>query len=291
MPRGVEGTNVYDFYLWPDGSFLAAFFDRETLALSWYPHDKTPSAISPVLRALNESAFFVKGVVPYSLGEHDERRGRLPPERPAPHDVRVSDLEEFPDPLRSALVITIEPITYQPDLHAAAVQEQIEYLIRLAFNGAHLPVDGEDGVGHFVWLNVSESLLQEWKRRKFPATVLAEDFFNRLNERIEAASAPLVKEFANYLTTLKDHTTGSLEGNQRIATLIQETADALRVAIACMKCGEPSRFRCSRSETIPTGAFVCAHDRQTHGGTPEIPELKLTEPMTDRRKVKPADKN
>jgi len=105
-----------------------------------------------------------------------------------------------------------------------------------------------------------------------------------LREIENALQAPRLS-FEALLRSVEGRNYESLEANQRIASLIQETADRLRLAFVCTRCGEPARFRCSQAATAKTGMFTFSHGRQTHTGTTTIPRLQTTQAAKDGRKT------
>lgn len=112
----------------------------------------------------------------------------------------------------------------------------------------------------------------------------------RRNEEIDNALEPITASFQRVTLDLEGRNFESLEANQRVAQVIQDTADRLRVAFSCPKCGEPARFRCSAAATAKTGMFVFSHGRQTHGGGTKIPKLVVVDAPEDGRKTEIPDK-
>ena len=109
-----------------------------------------------------------------------------------------------------------------------------------------------------------------------PDTVEAALFILRQrNDEIAAALDPIASAFQRDILALEGKNFESLEGNQQVAQVIQETADKLRVAFSCTKCGEPARFRCAKNASMKTGMFTFAHSVGTHTGTGTIPKLQL----------------
>jgi hypothetical protein len=116
----------------------------------------------------------------------------------------------------------------------------------------------------------------------FPAEAEA---IAELNAEIKAVLNPIQEKFQAFLLTLEGKTSENFEANEALAILIQETADALRVAFACPKpgCGAASRFRCALVGTSKTGVFSFCHKQKTHGGSSAVPRLTLT-PIQPRLK-------
>ncbi len=102
-------------------------------------------------------------------------------------------------------------------------------------------------------------------------------------DRIDTLLNPMRQEFQEWLLTLEGTNENSLEANHRLAALIQENADALRIAFRCTRCEQPARFKCVSNRTMKTGMFTFAHSGGTHTGTAKIPKLLLTEPAPDGR--------
>lgn len=95
------------------------------------------------------------------------------------------------------------------------------------------------------------------------------------NDEIDTALEPIAASFQRDLLILEGRNFESLEANQQVAQLIQDTADRLRVAFSCPKCGESARFRCAKNASMKNGMFTFAHSVGTHTGTATIPKLTL----------------
>jgi len=140
-----------------------------------------------------------------------------------------------------------------------------------------------------VSVSGSATLRAAWFRRTFPRVGGQLDALARLNEGIDEAHLPIVEEFKELLKSLEKENFGSLEANQRIASLVQDTANRLQVAFLCPRCNEPARFKCVPDGTVKTGVFTFGHARGNHTATTKIPPLTLTKPAPDRRRTQSAE--
>ena len=97
-----------------------------------------------------------------------------------------------------------------------------------------------------------------------------------IKERLEA----VVTLFHSRLAELVGFSCDNFEQNQKLARMIQETAQKLGVLFVCTKegCGRPGLFRCAKPAGSEKGDFQFEHvtePRTTHKAGTTIPELKV----------------
>jgi hypothetical protein len=103
---------------------------------------------------------------------------------------------------------------------------------------------------------------------------------------LDKVRQPLVARLQEMLKELDGTTGESFEVNQRIAVLLQRTADQLGVAFCCPKegCGAPSKIRCKNAPRSRAGAFVFEHyqdgKKVFHASSNNLPSLQLTRPTS-----------
>ncbi len=107
-----------------------------------------------------------------------------------------------------------------------------------------------------------------------PNVAEAVDFLSAMLGDIDKATAELRVRFDEYLRGLEGKNFGSLEANQRTASLIQEVANRLHMTFTCSKCWKAARLKVSSDRNCATGVFRFGHTKGTHGATTTLPALK-----------------
>ena len=203
--------------------------------------------------------------------------GLLAAERFFVDDVRPHSVEPMSmmgGPTGDSVRVLIIPSTLAREEDAQILRDLLQGLVRQFLSGSQKDEGAELG-GYSAFLRGSRELRRAWRGRRLPSVAEQIDPLDQIQGDIEAALEPLRKKFQEHVSTLEGKNLGTLEENQRIARMIQETADKLGVLFLCTKCNAASRFRCSENPTAKTGVFVFAHGKNTHGGTTTIPPLKV----------------
>lgn len=105
---------------------------------------------------------------------------------------------------------------------------------------------------------------------------------NRLQRSVRLA---IEAEFAGW----SGQSYGSLQANQDVARMIQQTVDGHGLRLRCPECGHPAILRCSSRPGVPDGVFVFDHTiagrRTFHGGGSTLPVLRVVSKPPRQRKA------
>ena len=122
--------------------------------------------------------------------------------------------------------------------------------------------------------------LQAPPKRATLATVQeAERYIVGINEDLDVLESPYIAEFQTALDALAKKPLESVEESRRIVTLVQNTADRLRVVFLCPKCQEPARLRCKSATRSKHALIGFEHyvdgKQEFHEHAPHFPAARV----------------